>query len=507
MEKHRKWILTLEVRFARRYTQAMKISTKLFLTFFCLTALILITTLSLARWSFQQGFMEFISGLERQRLESAAITLTDQYAQSGNNWSAVERLGLNYFVAQRRGPPRPMGHRPGPPPPRQQQGPPGRTEPNSGRPRPTGPGQGKLNDGPPTALFDVNNNLIAGEIPKDVQEALFVHPIELNNEQIGELRSYPETALKTGIASQFLHQQQVASIIIGLTCLALAILISWILSRKILTPIKSVIAGVAQLTDGKYDVEYEDKRGDELGQLMRNVEFLSVTLDKTRSARNRMFADISHELRTPLTVLSGEIEVLKAGIRPFDMQQLASLEQETNLLKHIVDDLNQLSMSDVGALKYHFELTDLGECVERVLQGMQLQAKSKGLELEVQVILGMNIKLDQKRIEQLLLNLCSNAIAYTDAPGSIVVTMQSVEGAIQVLFNDTIPAVTEQDCQKLFEPLFRLDESRTRKETGAGLGLAISKNIVEAHNGKIWAHPSPLGGLQIVVEFPLLGEY
>lgn len=453
--------------------------------------------------------MEFISGLERQRLERVAITLAEQYEESGNSWFDVQRLGLEYIVEQRKAPPRAMGDHSGPPrrpPPRHHQGSPKRDAPPPRGPRPGGPRSGKPIEAPPTALYDVNDTLVAGRDRNSKQDFPFIMPVKLNNEKIGELRSYPETAWDKGIVSEFLQQQQIASLIIGLCCLMISILISWFLARKILTPIKSVMAGVAQLTDGKYNVKYNEKRGDELGQLMRNVEYLSTTLDKTRLTKNRMFADISHELRTPLTVLSGEIEVLKAGIRPFDMQQLGSLEHETNLLKHIVEDLNQLSMSDMGALKYHFNPADLGDVVEAAFKGMHHQAKTKGLTLQVTTIEGVSIKLDRNRLEQLFLNLCSNAIAYTDSPGNIEVTMHAVDGAIQVLLNDTKPMVTEQDCQKLFEPLFRLDESRTRRESGAGLGLAISKNIVEAHNGRIWATPSSLGGLQVIVEFPLLSE-
>jgi two-component system sensor histidine kinase BaeS len=108
------------------------------------------------------------------------------------------------------------------------------------------------------------------------------------------------------------------------------------------------------------------------------------------------------------------------------------------------------------------------------------------------------------RLMQLFSNVLLNAIAYTDSPGRIVVDIICGDTTVCILFNDTKPSVIEEDCELLFEPLFRLDSSRTRRANGAGLGLTICRNIVQAHAGTITARPSNLGGLCIEIIFPLL---
>lgn len=201
-------------------------------------------------------------------------------------------------------------------------------------------------------------------------------------------------------------------------CLVLAGFVSWLVATRLLTPVRGILNGISELSNGRYSVTFSDKRKDELGQLMSDISSLSDTLERNRSAKNRWFADISHELRTPLTVLSGEIELLKAGLRPFDQQQLQSFEQAIRLLRHLIDDLYDLSLSDVGGLKYHFSQQNLLNSLAIVLDSMEKQAEEKSLSLDLQVNEdNLMANIDQKRIEQLLRNLCDNSIAYTDGPG------------------------------------------------------------------------------------------
>ncbi|BDX04850.1 ATP-binding protein [Planctobacterium marinum] len=484
----------------------MKITLKLFLTLFGLITFVVLVSLALARWSFQQGFYEYISGLEQNRLQRISGQLKQEYVAAGNSWETLKSQEMNSLVnnlrrdsdsarnrtnqSERRPPPEVRHHRP--------------------PPHHSAPGTFSDEKGPPTALYDANDEFVLGDIPADVFGAGIQLTLYLEDETgeptpIGELRSWPKAGLSAHSQSKFAEQQLVTSLLIALACLLLAGLVSWVAATRLLKPVRAILRGISELSNGRYSVSFPEKRQDELGQLMADVTSLSDTLEKNRSAKNRLFADISHELRTPLTVLAGEIEMLKAGIRPFDQLQLRSFEQEIQLLRHLVDDLYDLSLSDVGGLKYNFSPQSVLDVLAIVLDSMHKQAEEKQISLELKVDEGkFETNIDAKRIEQLLRNLCANSIAYTDAPGRILFTVNKDNNHIIITVDDTKPGVTEKECALLFDPLYRQDASRTRRESGAGLGLTIGKNVVEAHGGKIEASPSDLGGLKVEVSLPLL---
>ncbi|KXI27109.1 HAMP domain-containing histidine kinase [Paraglaciecola hydrolytica] len=476
----------------------MNISNKLFWSLLGLTSVILLATLSLARWSFERGFLDFISGQENQRLQLVAEELLVDYTSADNNWQNILFNGLEYYLNQH------IGARPGRrPPPIGAQSPPShfRGGDNTQRP-PRLNNNAKSEIGPPTALFDHQGNWLAGDNQHQDQSNEIRVPLFLNNQLIGELRSWPRSNLDSPLASAFSRDQLWTSLLIGLICLVLASLMSWLLARLLLQPLKKVLSGVSQLSKGNYNLRFEHNRHDELGQLMDDVQHLSVTLDKNRTAKNRWLADISHELRTPLTVLSGEIDTLKAGLRPFNQQQLSSLEQETAVLRHLVDDLYELSLSDIGGLRYQFSRINLNDSLANSLNTLSQTIQNKGIDLTIESADALWLNADPRRIEQLLNNLLNNAINYTDAPGKIAIQLIHQQDCIVMLIDDTPPSASETECQFLFDPLYRQDSARTRRSSGAGLGLSICKNIVEAHQGSINAKPSKLGGLQIEVILP-----
>ncbi|GAC16127.1 ATP-binding protein [Aliiglaciecola lipolytica] len=484
----------------------MKMTSKLFLILLGLVSTMLVISMSLAQWSFKQGFLEFVSGIEQNRLQRIGVDLVEQYQTSDNSWADVQVLGLDNFINHNRRsnrqpnlPPGANRHQPPAGRPKGSPPPPHRPKPNLGQ-----QDRGELKTaGPPTGLFSNSGELISGEDKSEKIDHSFSYPLYLGKNKIAELRSWPTIEGSYESANLFAQKQMWASLIIGSICLILAGLLSWLVSRKLLQPIKQIIQGVAQLSSGNYSVTFNGNRRDELGELMENVSYLSQTLNQNRSAKNRLFADISHELRTPLTVLTGEIDLLKAGVRPFDMKNLASLQQETERLNHLVEDLYQLSLSDMGALKYNMLHANISDTIERSIQSVEQHAIEKELTINMDIQPDIMLSMDSRRIEQLCLNLLMNAIAYTDSPGQIKVSLRLNKQEILLQINDSKPSVTPNQCEKLFEPLFRLDTSRTNRESGAGLGLTICKNIVEAHHGKISATPSSLGGLCVTVILPL----
>jgi two-component system sensor histidine kinase BaeS len=209
-------------------------------------------------------------------------------------------------------------------------------------------------------------------------------------------------------------------------------------------------------------------------------------------------------MRTPLSVLKVQIEAMQDGIRPANHENLALLYEKTLGLSNLIDDLFELSLSDVGALTYHKHAISLAPLLKTCIEHFQVKAQAAGLTLQDNIDANLNVLVmaDTNRLQQLFSNLLENSIRYTDAGGVIEVNINTSDTWIQVTLDDSPPGVAPEQQEKIFERLYRLENSRSRATGGAGLGLAICKNIVSAHQGKITARTSPLGGLQIYIELP-----
>lgn len=487
------------------------IAHKLILAFLGLTLVLLLLTLGLARWSFERGFLDYGIALEQERLERLAAQLVKGYARAGGHWAWLDQHGFARLLADLApsgipGPGRPPGASGGRPP--HHYPPPPDWAPPPQR-------------WPPTALLDASGQHLAGvkldaarSPPVRASRGAQVNalagepewlriPIEFQGKPIGELVSQiPPRRFNTPQATAFARQQSLASLWIGLSGLVVAVLLSWLLARTLLAPLREVMAALSRLSAGDFSHRPGRARSDEIGQLMAGIDQLSQTLAANRSARQRWLADISHELRTPVTILHGEIELLKDGLRPFNQRQLHSLDEEVSRLRRLIEDLYALSLADVGGLRYRFAPVELRAIVRAALERVRARAAASGLSLRIEPMAEIWIIADAARLDQLIANLLENSLAYTDAPGDILLQVTRASREVTIRIQDTPPAPATEDLDRLFEPLYRPDGSRSRRRAGAGLGLAICNNIVAAHQGRMSARPSSLGGLCVEVVLP-----
>lgn len=487
----------------------MTISQRLMLAFLGLTLLILIATLSLARWSFEHGFLDYVNALEQTRLQTISQQLSTTYQANDQKWQNISQQQLEQRLAPDlhiRGMPLP-GRRPPPPgsrPPPSLNSEPPPFPPRDAKPRPP-PGFPEERPGsPPTTLFDNSGQHLASTgMPIDYQHEQAIRvPVMLDDKVVGELLSLPKRHFETPLETAFSRQQLITSLLTGLVALLLASAVAWWLTRVLLKPVQNMAQGIRRLSQGEYDTRLQVGKQDELGRLTTDINHLALTLEESRNSRRRWIADISHELRTPITILSGEIAAIQEGIRPFAPAQLESLSAEADRLRHLVDDLYQLSVSDVGGLRYELSRLDLHESVEAACTTLLRSAAATGIDVQLNSQPGQWISGDRQRIDQLLSNLLNNSLAYTESPGRIELDLRHEDGTVVLQIQDSAPGVDEHEYSKLFDPLYRRDESRSRHTAGAGLGLAICQNIVQAHRGSIIAAPSPLGGLTIRITFP-----
>ncbi len=352
----------------------------------------------------------------------------------------------------------------------------------------------------------MNGQIIAGTLPSIADLKPIRVTVAVAGKTVGELRSAPRRHFDSPQETAFSRQQWLTSGLIGVTSLVLAVIVSWLLARVLLAPIRRTISAISQLSNGDYAMRLDEPRTDELGQLMRDLDRLAHKLEQNRASRQRWLADISHELRTPVTVLTGEIETMKDGIRPIDMEQVLSLDQEVTRLRRLIDDLYQLSVSDIGGLSYSFASIDIRQSVTTAVDAIRMRATEKRIEVKLGGEINRMISADSRRLDQLFVNLLENSLAYTDSPGRMEITLSGTRDTVTVRIDDTPPGVEDDEYEKLFEPLYRHEISRSRRTAGAGLGLAICRNIVDAHQGTITASRSKLGGLCIQLVFPVTSE-
>ncbi len=485
----------------------MSITQRLFVAIFGLTTVVLVVTLGVARWSFERGLLDYVTALEQERLTHLAVGLEVGYGEAGGEWTPEVRRGMERRLREWRRPDADRPPRIGARAPDARAGTladePG--ERPGGRRR--GPRGGRRRRGapaPPTALFDVDGEWLAGSMEFDREGLDHGLWIESRGARIGELRSRPRRIFERAQEAEFSRAQWRASLLTGAFALFAAAALSWALAVAIVAPLRRVTRGVRALSDGDYAVRLEEDRADELGALIEDVNLLARTLELSQESRRRGLADVSHELRTPLTILVGELQAIRDGVRAFDAEQLGSFEAEVDRMRRLVDDLYQMSVTDLGGLGYEWVRVDVGEVLEGTLEVMSTRAGEEVFSLERER--GLEVRGDAIRLEQLFVNLARNSVAYTDEPGARRVVAYSERDEVCVVFEDGPPGVAEEHCEQLFEPLFRTDASRTRRTGGAGLGLAICRNIVEAHGGRISASPSGLGGLRVAIRLPMRGR-
>lgn len=489
---------------------------KLFLALALLSGLALAGFAAWQQHDFRRGFMGYLDEIVAQRMQPIAPLLANAYVQHGGSWDFLrdDREAFAEFVEavtprrrDRESAPAiggdaehadlaPAGTQRGAvrPPPADRPAPGGR----GGPPRRGGASVEFMQR---LLLVDSSGRGIVGNLK--INDVVARIPVLVDGQTVAQLQIGALPQLQNSADIAFESAQTRNAIIAVLVTLAAALVLAFALARWLLAPVRELTDGTRALADGDLARRLTVSRKDEFGALARDFNHLASTLEQHREARRQWGADIAHELRTPLSILRGEIQAMQDGVRPLGEAGLASLQAECDRLGSLIEDLYLLSLADAGALEYRFESIDAADLVLTAIDLHRPGLTDAGLELETRISHVAPLRGDPRRLGQMIDNLLVNARRYTDAPGKIVVSVAAHAGELQLVVEDTVPGVPDQVMAKLFDRLFRLDASRHRGRGGAGLGLAISRAIVEAHQGRIDAQASPLGGLRIVVHLPL----
>jgi two-component system sensor histidine kinase BaeS len=290
----------------------------------------------------------------------------------------------------------------------------------------------------------------------------------------------------------------------GLVAVGVAVLLTFFLSRRVLAPVKALTAAAKRVGRGVFSQRVETKDKGELGELARAFNSMSGDLERAEKLRQNMVADIAHELRTPLANVRGYLEALRDGVMEPDAETIRSLSEEAALLSRLVDDLQELSLAEAGALKLNRRREDIARLVRQAATAARDQAEAKGITLSVVLPAKLPaVNIDANRIRQVLGNLLDNAIAHTAKGGLIELTAQRRRGWVELSVSDNGEGIPAKELPSIFERLYRVDKSRARATGGSGLGLTIAKRLVEAHGGEIKAQSQPGKGSRFSFTVPI----
>jgi signal transduction histidine kinase len=291
----------------------------------------------------------------------------------------------------------------------------------------------------------------------------------------------------------------------GLLAGAIAILLAFLLSRRILSPVKALTTATRQFGKGDFSQRVDYKGKGELGELANSFNSMADSLENTQRLRRNMVADVAHELRTPLSNLKGYLEAISDGIVQPDEATIHSLNEEAASLSHLVEDLQELSLSDAGELKMTLQPEDISRLVRETVNAINHKASAKGQSLVTDLPGAISpINIDAHRIKQVLYNLLDNAIAHTPKDGRINVTACEHDKMVYVSVADTGEGIPAEDLPMIFERFYRVDKSRTRATGGSGLGLTITKRLIEAHGGTIKVESKPGQGSTFTFSLPVI---
>ena len=330
-------------------------------------------------------------------------------------------------------------------------------------------------------------------------------PLTVKGQVEGYVLAVGGMGLYTGNEQQLFTRLNQAVIIAGLVAVGLGLLLALLLAYTLLRPVRELTSASQKLAEGDLSQRVQVHGHDEIAALGQTFNNMADSLQQSEASRRAMTADIAHELRTPLAVQRANLEALQDGVYPLTVQNLDPVVEQNHLLTHLVEDLRTLALADAGQIELERTPSDLISLVARVVEKFQPQASTH----QVSLVLSPTaetlppISIDPIRIEQLLVNLLSNALRYTPPGGSIEVAISSLPNVIRLTVHDSGSGIPEDSLPYIFERFYRADKSRSRSEGGSGLGLAIARNLARAHGGELTAANHPSGGAVFTLVLPV----
>jgi len=273
-----------------------------------------------------------------------------------------------------------------------------------------------------------------------------------------------------------------------------------LLGRSVARPIEGLRQTSAALAAGDLTARATPAGARELVQLAESVNETATNLEQLFDARRQLVAWASHDLRTPLASLQAMLEALEDGLATPD-RYLPVMREQVRTLGLLIDDLFELARIDAGALTLELQAAPLSSLVESCLRGLEAEAEAKHVRLESRLDGDPVARCAPDKVERVLFNLVTNALRHTPSDGSVAVLVAPEGEEVRIAVEDTGEGLAADAPRRIFDRFWRADRARS-PGSGAGLGLAIARGLVEAQGGRIWAENRPGGGARVSFTLP-----
>lgn len=397
--------------------------------------------------------------------------------------------------------------------------------------QPHGPGLGRGNQGPMgggmglqgmggmRTLFNELDPVFNGQVLKKIMdqpyygEKMVVIAVPIKQADGSVSGAVLLNAPVTGI-NEFMQRTYYYAGAGGLIALLFTLLVVNRLTRAIVRPLKAMQEAAGTMAKGDYTTRVDVKSSDEVGQLGKAFNSLAedlasymVELEKTERLRRDFVANVSHELRTPLTIMRGYTNVLLDGIVDNPDQAtnyLRIIQEETVRLERLVKDLLDLSRLQSETSSWHVESIPLPAIADNVVHMLKQAAGKKNITLDLATEGTVpNILGSGDRLTQLLLILLDNALKYTPVSGHVTLSITQDQSNVVLVVTDTGTGIPDEDLPYIWERFYKVDKSHSRTEGGAGLGLAIAKQIIDRHQAKAEVTSNLGQGTKFIIHFPV----
>lgn len=328
--------------------------------------------------------------------------------------------------------------------------------------------------------------------------------LKIEGERVGTaFLTYPGVEDYSAEEEEFLRGLTRLIFSMGLFSIILAVLIAYLISRRLSRPIKRTSQMTQELVKGRpVDEKLVNDNIEELSNLHEGMIILASQLAHQKAVRKQMAADLAHEVRTPLTTLQGNIEAMVDGVWDVTPNRLDNLNHQVKRLTHLVEMIDQLEEAEEHQVKLKVKPVDISEVLNKSVMTFEQSANEKGLAVTLtcpKVI----VEADREKLVQVISNLLSNAIKFTPSGGAISIEGKEEDNRLILAVNDTGIGISEKQQAFVFERFYQVEPSRHSEQPGQGIGLAVVKSIIEAHQGTVEVKSNPGNGTTFIVSLPL----
>jgi signal transduction histidine kinase len=295
----------------------------------------------------------------------------------------------------------------------------------------------------------------------------------------------------------------------GSIALFFGVIAAGLLARSITRPLAQITLASEQMAQGNYEQQIPAYGGDEVSRLASAFNAMSRQVSRSHRTLRDFLANVSHELKTPLTSVQGFSQAMIDGSlsKPEDYAEAGRIiNDEAVRMRGLVDDLLYLSQVEQGEFRVHLDEMSPNELLRATRERFERRAQQSGVDLKIEADEMPPIIADGRRLEQALANIVDNAVRHTPSGGSVTLSSFAENGHVQLFVHNTGPVIPPDALPFVFDRFFQADPAGARAGANTGLGLAITKEIVQAHGGNVEAESSPDEGTRFTITLPVNGN-